>query len=146
METVQPNSIEFGPERFDKEAGTVTATTTQLQASTITSEPSQQSQQQNQKQEAETRAQKDRKLLSLLRSKEERAVREHWEWALDRADITARGIGEPGYRKRQLLFLRRQLDAIVRTSMRCYSNRFAPPRYWPMAVIYCAQPCTDAHC
>jgi hypothetical protein len=52
-----------------------------------------QEEEQEEQQEELRRARKDRKLLSLLRSKEERAVRRHWEHALDRADITARGIG-----------------------------------------------------
>ena len=97
MDAVQPNSIDSRLASFDEEAGTATTTTTQLEASTTTSEPSQLSQEQRQKVNVETRGEKDRKLLSLLRGKEERAVREHWEYALDRADMAARGIGEQGH-------------------------------------------------
>lgn len=98
MDAVQRNSIDSRSASFDEEAETAATTTTQLEASTTMSQHSQFSEEQREKEDAETRAQKDRKLLSLLRSKEERAVREHWECALDCADMAARGIGEQGYR------------------------------------------------
>lgn len=79
-DAMHPDQMSSPLSSFDAEAEIATNTTTMLDAETL-------------------RAQKDRKLLSLLRSKEERAVRKHWEWALERADVTTRGIGEQKFRQ-----------------------------------------------
>ena len=97
IDAVQPNSTGSRRVSFEEEAEAAITTRAQPEATTIVSESGQLSQEQRQKVNVETRGEKDRKLLSLLRGKEERAVREHWEYALDRADMAARGIGEQGH-------------------------------------------------